>query len=179
MDFCVAIKKKLLRKFISWLAPATMGRYAEEFQDLYQIPYVVGAVDGSHIPIIAPRLHAADYYNRKGFHSLLLQGVVSAKCLFWDFDIGWAGSMHDANLWARTEIGQHCEAGKLSPYCLVGDAAYPCRPWMLAPFKGHKDGLSREKYHWNFVQSSTRMCVERAFGMLKGRWRILLKRSTY
>ena len=175
-EFCGAIKKNLLRKFISWPSPATMDRYAEEFQDLHQIPYVVGAVDGSHIPIIAPRLHAADYYNRKGFHSILLQGVVSAKCLFWDFDIGWAGSMHDANLWARTEIGQHCEAGKLSPYCLVGDAAYPCRPWMLAPFKGHKDGLSREEYHWNFVQSSTRMCVERAFGMLKGRWQILLKR---
>ena len=153
-----------------------MKRYAQEFQDLHQIPYVVGAVDGSHIPIVAPRLHAPDYYNRKGFHSVLLQGVVSAKCLFWDFDIGWAGSMHDANLWGRSAIGQYCEAGKLAPYALVGDAAYPCRPWMLAPFKGHKDGLSREEYHWNFVQSSTRMCVERAFGMLKGRWRILLKR---
>ena len=174
-QFCGAIKKILLRKFISWPGPATMDRYVQEFQDLHQIPYVVGAIDGSHIPIIAPRLHAADYYNRKGFHSLLLQGVVSAKCLFWDFDIGWAGSMHDANLWSRTEIGQHCKAGKLSPYCLVGDAAYPCRPWMLAPFKGYNDGLSREEYHWNFVQSSTRMCVERAFGMLKGRWRILLK----
>ena len=153
-----------------------MKRYAQEFQDLHQIPYVVGAVDGSHIPIVAPRLHAPDYYNRKGFHSVLLQGVVSAKCLFWDFDIGWAGSMHDANLWGRSAIGQYCEAGKLAPYALVGDVAYPCRPWMLAPFKGHKDGLSREEYHWNFVQSSTRMCVERAFGMLKGRWRILLKR---
>ena len=73
-------------------------------------------------------------------------------------------------------IGQQCESGKLSPYTLVGDVAYPCRPWMLAPYKGHKDRLSREEYHWNFVQSSTRMCVERAFGMLKGRWRILLKR---
>ena len=47
---------------------------------------------------------------------------------------------------------------------------------MLVPFKGHKDGLSREEYHWNFVQSSTRMYVERAFRMLIGRWRILLKR---
>ena len=175
-QFCGAIKKNLLRKFINWPSPSTMDRYAQEFQDLQQIPYVVGAVDGSHIPIVAPRLHAPDYYNRKGFHSILLQGVVSAKCLFWDFDIGWAGSMHDANLWSRTAIGQYCEAGKLYPYTLVGDVAYPCRPWMLAPFKGHKDGLSREEYHWNFVQSSTRMCVERAFGMLKGRWRILLKR---
>ena len=34
---------------------------------------------------------------------------------------------------------------------------------MLASFKGQKDGLLREKYHWNFIQSLTRMCVERAF----------------
>ena len=175
-QFCSAIKKTFLAKFISWPSPSIMERYAQEFEDLHDIPYVVGVVDGSHIPIVAPRLHAPDYYNRKGFHSILLQGVVSARCLFWDFDIGWACSMHDANLWARTAIGQHCESGKLSPYTLVGDAAYPCRPWMLAPYKGHKDRFSREEYHWNFVQSSTRMCVERAFDILKGRWRILLKR---
>lgn len=52
----------------------------------------------------------------------------------------------------------------------------PCRPWMLAPYKGHKDGISRNEYYKNFVQSSTRMCIKRAFGMLKGRWKILLKR---
>ena len=95
-QFCGAIKKNLLRKFINWPSLSTMHRYAQEFQDLQQIPYVVGAVDGSHISIVAPRLHAPDYYNHKGFHSIFLQGVVSAKCLFWDFDIGWAGSMHDA-----------------------------------------------------------------------------------
>ena len=175
-QFTSAIKSVLLKKFIRWPSTATMEKYASEFENLHGIPNVVGAVDGSHIPIVAPRFHAADYYNRKGFHSILLQGVVSSKCLFWDFDIGWAGSLHDANLWGRTAIGQFCEAGKLSPFALVGDAAYPCRPWMLAPYRGHKDGLSREEYHWNFVQSSTRMCVERAFGILKGRWRILLKR---
>ena len=30
--------------------------------------------------------------------------------------------------------------------------------------------------HWNFIQSSTCMAVEKTFGILKGRWRILLKR---
>ncbi|CAA9512094.1 MAG: hypothetical protein AVDCRST_MAG96-2509 [uncultured Segetibacter sp.] len=51
------------------------------------------------------------------------------------------------------------------------------RPWFYSPFKGEKDGLPREKAYWNFIQSSTRMAVERAFGILKGRWRILLKRN--
>ena len=175
-QFTRAVKSVLLKTYIRWPTVSVMEKFAEEFQDIHGIPYVVGAVDGSHIPIVAPRLHAADYFNRKGFHSILLQGVVSSRCVFWDFDIGWAGSMHDANLWAMSDIGKFCEDGRLSPYALVGDAAYPCRPWMLAPYKGHKDGLTKEEYNWNFVQSSTRMCVERAFSMLKGRWRILLKR---
>lgn len=84
--------------------------------------------------------------------------------------------MNDANLWARTAIGQYFEVSKLWLYTLVGNAAYPCRTWMLALFKCNKDNLSQEEYHWNFVQSSIWMCVERTFGMLKGIWRILLKR---
>ena len=52
----------------------------------------MGVVDGSHIPIVALQQHAPHYYNCKGFHSFLLQDVVSAKCLFWDFDIGWCGA---------------------------------------------------------------------------------------
>ena len=143
-QFVGAIKSILLKKFIRWPSTSTMEKFASEFENIHGISYVVGAVDGLHIPIVAPRFHTADYYNRKGFHSILLHGVVSSSCLFWDFDIGWAGSLHDDNLWGRTAIGQLCDAGKLSPFALVGDAAYPCRPWMLAPYKGHKDGLTRE-----------------------------------
>lgn len=67
-------------------------------------------------------------------------------------------------------------SGQLAPYKLVGDAAYPMRQWFYSPFEGEKEGLPRAKAHWNFIQSSTRMAVERVFGILKGRWRILLKR---
>lgn len=59
-----------------------MEKFASEFENLHGIPYVVGAVDGSHIHIVAPQCYAADYCNRKGFHSILLQGVVSSKYVF-------------------------------------------------------------------------------------------------
>ena len=59
--------------------------------------------------------------------------------------------------------------GAFLPFKFIGDAAYPIRPWFYSPFKGEKNGLFRKKAFWNFIQSSTRMAVERTFGILKGR----------
>lgn len=61
------------------------------------------------------------------------------------------------------------------PYELIGDVAYPMRPWFYYPFKGGEEGLSKSKAYWNSIHSSTRMAVEKTFGILKGCWRIILK----
>ena len=61
-------------------------------------------MDGSHIPIIASPVNAKDYYNRKGFHSISLQGVVNHQCKFMDVYIGWPGSVHDARVLANSNI---------------------------------------------------------------------------
>ncbi len=177
LDFCKAIIKSGLRDvYIKWPSHSRMEKLASEFQAIRGIPFVVGAIDGSHIPIIAANLNHTDYFNRKGFHSILLQLTVAANCSIWNYDVGWAGSIHDSLNFTRSEIGQRCARGWFGNYCLVGDCAYPARPYMLVPFKGCKEGLYHLKYYWNFIQSSTRMPVERAFGMLKARFRILLKR---
>ncbi len=67
-------------------------------------------------------------------------------------------------------------SGSFMPYKLIGDATYLMCPWFYSPFKGKKNGLFQKKAHWNFIQSNIQMAVERAFGILKGRWRISLKR---
>ena len=51
------------------------------------------------------------------------------------------------------------------------------RSWIHNPFKGCIEGLKGYKANWNFIQSSTCMCVERVFGILKGRWRIIMRRA--
>ena len=38
-----------------------------------------GAIDGCHIPVSPPALHHTDYYNRKGWYSVLVQGVVEPR----------------------------------------------------------------------------------------------------
>lgn len=104
---------------IRWPTLGRMQRYALQFEQIKGIPHVVGAVDGSHIPIIGPTQQAPDYFNRKGFHSILLQVVVDAQCAIWDYDVGWAGSMHDWSLFHQSDLGQRCADGRLGKYCLV------------------------------------------------------------
>jgi hypothetical protein len=49
-------------------------------------------------------------------------------------------------------------------------------PWFYSSFENEKDGLPRYKTYLNFIQVNIRMSMERTFGMLKGRFIILLKR---
>ncbi len=175
-DCCEAIRIYLRPLVFKKPTLIRMKKIASEFEALHGIPLILGAIDGSHIPIIAPPHDPTSYYCRKGFYSCLLQGVVDSKCKFWDYDFGWSGRIHDWALFQKSEIGKKTMKGAFLPFKFIGDAAYPMRPWFYSPFKGEREGLCREKAYWNFIQSSTRMAVERAFGILKGRWRILLKR---
>jgi hypothetical protein len=59
-----------------------------EFVVLHHIPYTIGAIDGTHIPIIAPFTEHASYHFRKGFYTCLLQGICDVECKFWDYDFG-------------------------------------------------------------------------------------------
>ena len=92
---CEAIRVLLKPLVFVKLTRQRIEAMALEFEEVRGIPYIIGAVDGSHIPIIAPEVDPGFYYCRKGFYSALLQGIVDCKCLFWDYDFGWAGSNHD------------------------------------------------------------------------------------
>ena len=105
-EFCAAIKKHLKPLVIEKQFKTTLSRIAAEFEELRGLPYVIGAVDGSHIPIIASPIDPTSYYCRKGFYSALLQGVVDSKCKFWDYDFGWAGCCYDWTLFQNLDIGK-------------------------------------------------------------------------
>ena len=90
-----------------------------------------------HVPIVSPVEYPADYYNRKGFHSILMQGTVNHLGHFIDIYIGWPGRVHDARVFSNSTLytkGQANEllpnwteslGGKDVPLVLLGDPAYP------------------------------------------------------
>ncbi|XP_011859380.1 PREDICTED: putative nuclease HARBI1 [Vollenhovia emeryi] len=138
------------------------------------IPNVVGAIDGCHIPCKAPINNANDFYNRKGFHSIVLQGICDHKARFIDIFVGLPGRMHDARVFRQSEIFQRLTHHHLlPPDChIIGDAAYPLLVNLLTPYRdtGH---LSRAQITYNTRLSSIRSIIERAFGLLKCKFRRL------
>ncbi|KAG2190529.1 hypothetical protein INT47_008411 [Mucor saturninus] len=58
---------------------------------------------------------------------------------------------------------------------MIGDSAYPLGPNLIIPFPESQCALDRRKRTFNCVHSSTRMAIERAFGVLVARWRFTSK----
>ena len=73
-------------------------------------------------------IEGENYYCRKSFHSVLLQGIVDTKCVFWNYEFEWAGNMHDWTLFQLTIVGKYCIKGNHLPYKFIGDCAYSVRP---------------------------------------------------
>ena len=53
---------------------------------------------------------------------------------------------------------------------MIGDAAYPLTEHIITPFKKRGEPLTMEQQQFNYIQSSTRMCIQKTFGVLKGRF---------
>ena len=81
-EFCSALMERA-NDFIKFPKTETETRQSIlEFQDISRFPQFVGALDGSHIPIEAPKEDPNEYVNRKSFHSIVLQGVADANGKF-------------------------------------------------------------------------------------------------
>ena len=74
---------------------------------------VVDGIDGCHIPIIGPNENHCDYYNIKGFYSVILQGVCNDRYRFTDIFVGWPGLVHDARVLQNSQIYVLGEDGRL------------------------------------------------------------------
>ncbi|KAH8008742.1 hypothetical protein HPB51_003389 [Rhipicephalus microplus] len=98
------------------------------------LPDVVGAIDGCHARIARPTDSEQSYYNRKKFHSIILQGVCDTDMMFTSIFIGIPGRAHDSRVlhdnFFYEEAAAKCEGGYL-----VEDAAYPLKMWLLSSYR--------------------------------------------
>jgi len=66
-----------------------LATFKSDFYKLAGFPEIMGCVDGSHIPIIAPRKDKFVCVVCKGFHSINIQAVYVANLIFHDIVAKW------------------------------------------------------------------------------------------
>ncbi|CAG2218803.1 putative nuclease HARBI1 [Mytilus edulis] len=167
-----AILNNLKQKIISWPTQHEMQDEVNAFQQRNGFPGIVGAVDGTHIRIKAPSSHPQSYVNRKGFHSIQVQAVCRHNMFFSHIYAGYPGSVHDSRVLKQSDLWTNGLRMCNMANHILGDAAYPTRRWLLTPFRdnGH---LTDQQKKYNQYHSSNRVVIERAFALLKGRFRRL------
>jgi len=87
-ETCTAIIDVLLKAYISFPKGDKVKQVVDGFQRTWGVPQCCGAIDGCHIPISAPAMNHTDYYNRKGFYSVVTQAVVNYQYRFLDVYTG-------------------------------------------------------------------------------------------
>ena len=106
-----------------------------------------------------PKKSGSDYYNYKGFFSLVPLALVDAEYRFMWIDYGSSGSCSDTQIFNRNDLREKIEDGTLMP-------------WMVNPYSRWQ--LTREQRITNYRISKGRRVVENAFGILVSWFRVLL-----
>ena len=107
-------------------------------------------------------------------HGVIQTGIVDPKLKFIHATVGYPGSIHDARVLRQSGPMRNINRTEIGPL-LAGDSAYPLINWLKKPFPD-RGRLAVEQRRFNLRFSALRCVVERAFGMLKSRWRIILKK---
>ncbi len=161
-------------------------RISDQFSRRWQFHHCLGALDGKHIAIQCPRKAGSEFYNYKGFHSIILMALVDGDYKFSWVDVGSNGSAGDAQVFNNSELKECLEGETVgvpvaeplphddrdTPFFIVGDDAFALRTYLMKPFS--KRDLTMAERIFNYRLSRARRIVENAFGILAHRFRCLL-----
>ncbi|XP_040864842.1 protein ALP1-like isoform X2 [Glycine max] len=182
LEVCTAIKSVLMPKYLNWPDEGSLRRVKSEFEGVSGIPNVVGSMYTSHVPIIAPKISVAAYFNKrhternqKTSYSITVQGVVDHRGVFTDVCIGWPGSMPDDQVLEKSALFQRANGGLLKGVWIVGSSGYPLMDWVLVPYS--QQNLTWTQHAFNEKIGEVQKVARDAFARLKGRWSCLQKRT--
>ena len=124
---------------------------AKDFENVWDLPHTIGAIDGKHIRIECPRNSGSYYHNYKSFFSLFLLAVCDARYNLTLVDVGQYGSNNDSGVLKDSEFEKSFKNGDFKfpapekipgcslpvvPYFLVGDEIFPLENWLMRPYPG-------------------------------------------
>jgi hypothetical protein len=134
-----------------------------------------------HLAIVKPAKEESYYFNHKGYHSVVLLGLVVANLTFIMTDVGCNRRVSDAGVLQETTfyrklkndalaLPKHDDTVANMNFVFFADEAFALTENILKPFP-RKD-LIQKKQIFNYRLSRARRCVENSFGVLAECFRI-------
>ena len=157
---------------------------ANEFEERWNFPHCVGALDGKHVVMQAPNNSGSLFFNYKKTFSIVLFAVCDANYSFTMVDIGEAGRQSDGGIFNNSNFGYSitnnllnlptaCALPRTSinfPYVFIGDDAFPLRCNLIKPYSSNK--LERKQLIANYRICRARRIIENTFGIMASRFRV-------
>uniref|UniRef100_A0A673GI29 DDE Tnp4 domain-containing protein n=1 Tax=Sinocyclocheilus rhinocerous TaxID=307959 RepID=A0A673GI29_9TELE len=155
--------------------PATQNwvEIAKEFQERWNFPNCIGAIDGKLVVLQAPPNSGSLYFNYKGTHSIVRLALVDAHYLFRVIDVGAFGRNSDGGVFSCSSLGKRLKEEKLGiPMDTPLPGAESLGPMPHVFVVDERQQLTTEKRVYNYRLSRARRVVENAFGILSNQWRV-------
>ena len=149
-----------------------------------------GIVDCTHVNITPPIEevrggHLAAYVGRSGEATLTFQAIVTPERTprFLSVSGALPGSAYDTRVLQKSYIYKNLSDYLVGDEYLAGDCGYSLRPWMMRGWSNSElpssDPKTRDRRSFNKLFSNMRISVERAFGILKARFRAWASKITF
>ncbi|XP_077485398.1 uncharacterized protein LOC144095595 [Amblyomma americanum] len=84
--------------------------HISECSAVLDFPQAVGALEGCHFPVSPPKDKATDYYNYKGWHSVILLALVDHKYKFRFVRVVTPGRCHNAYVYEQSNLAEFVES---------------------------------------------------------------------
>ena len=185
-ETCDAIWKRLQPLYMPTPTRQHWEDTATGFLTQWQFPNCLGALDGKHVQIVAPRCSGSNFFNYKKTFSVVLLGLVDHRYCFLVVDIGSYGSNSDGGILKKSQLGRNLANNTLDipcdkplpgfeetepvPHVIIGDEAFPSGEHLVRPVPGKN--LSEQERVFNYRLSRARRISENCFGILANRWRL-------
>jgi len=172
-------------EFLAWPSRGALKSIQANYEKR-GMPGCLGCIDCVHIHWKnVPTAQRYAFVGKDGKPSFNVEAVSDKRLYCWHLSVGHPGGMNDLNVMRRSSLVQSMLRGEFSegleffvgdrgfrhPY-LLADGIYPSWPLFMVPY-GAPEGVSKER-RFDIRQESLRKDVERLFGCVKGRWRVLL-----
>lgn len=171
-----AINHFLLPRVVKWPADEeALQSVRSGFAAYAGIDNVVGAIDGTHVSVHPPLDEGGDYLDRAYARSVVSQFVVDHRGLVLDVCSALPGSAHDMKLFKHSSLYHNIEADRIvrGNDFLIADSGYFCRRYIIPPYDKRRNEPSEDEKAFNRAHAQTRGIVERTFGQIKARYRLI------